>query len=273
MKRAVIVGPGVMGETLGGAYRQMFPSGELIYLSPPSPRRSELAQRFGAEEATYPHEVGGTDWLLLALKPQKAMLVLPTLRPLLLPHTVVLSVMAGISLHHMETALHHLKLVRSMPNTPGRIGAGITVWTAIGLTNRELDEIGSFLKGMGETLYVEEESYIDMATALSGTGPAYVFLFMEALMDAGVHMGLPRHIAEKLVVETIAGSVAYYRRNPKGAAILRHEVTSPGGTTAEAVYRLEKAGFRPALSRAVWAAYQRALALRPPLSIEELQSK
>lgn len=104
-----------------------------------------------------------------------------------------------------------------------------------------------------------------MATALSGTGPAYVFLFMEALIEAGVHLGLPRHLTGKLVVETLQGSVAYDQRVGRGAALLRQEVTSPGGTTAEALYYLEKAGFRPALSRAIWAAYQRALALSPPL--------
>jgi pyrroline-5-carboxylate reductase len=104
---------------------------------------------------------------------------------------------------------------------------------------------------------------MDMATALSGTGPAYVFIFMEALIDAGVHIGLPRHLAEKMVVATLRGSVRYYEVAQKSIATLRHEVTSPGGTTAEAMYRLEKAGFRPALSRAVWAAYQRALSLSP----------
>ncbi|MCX7763855.1 MAG: pyrroline-5-carboxylate reductase [Bacteroidia bacterium] len=261
--RAVIVGPGVMGETLGGAFRRAYPHEELIYLGPVSPRRSELARRYAAGEATHPSEIGAVDWLILALKPQKAAQVLPMLRPLLHKETLVLSVMAGITLGHLRQALAHSKLVRCMPNTPGRIGAGITAWTAQNLEDEEKATVERFLEGMGTSLYVEEEIYVDMATALSGTGPAYVYLFMEALMDAGVHMGLPRHLAEKLVVETLRGAVAYYDKNPRGAAALRHEVTSPGGTTAEAIYHLEKAGFRPALSKAVWAAYQRALALRP----------
>ena len=151
------------------------------------------------------------DWVFLTLKPQTAVRVLPTLRPLLLPHSVVLSV----------------------------------------------------LSALGEVIWVEEERYMDMATALSGTRPAYMFIFMEALIDAGVHMGLPRHLAEKMVVATLRGSVRYYEVAQKSIATLRHEVTSPGGTTAEAMYRLEKAGFRPALSRAVWAADQRALSLSP----------
>ena len=97
-----------------------------------------------------------------------------------------------------------------------------------------------------------------MATALSGTGPAYVFLFMEALIDAGVHMGFPRRIAEQLVVQTIKGSVGYYEQSGTHPAALRNQVTSPGGTSAEAMYYFEKAGFRTAISRAVWAAYQRS---------------
>ncbi len=100
-----------------------------------------------------------------------------------------------------------------------------------------------------------------MATALSGTGPAYVFLFMEALIDAGVHMGFPRRIAEQLVLQTIAGSRPSTRRQRRHPATLRNQVTSPGGTSAEALYYLEKAGFRTAISRAVWAAYQRSLEL------------
>jgi pyrroline-5-carboxylate reductase len=119
----------------------------------------------------------------------------------------------------------------------------------------------AILSAMGEEVFVEDESYLDMATALSGSGPAYVFLFTEALIDAGVHMGFPRRIAEQLVLQTIKGSVAYYQGVSRHPATLRNQVTSPGGTSAEALYYLEKAGFRTAISRAVWAAYQRSLEL------------
>jgi pyrroline-5-carboxylate reductase len=105
---------------------------------------------------------------------------------------------------------------------------------------------------------MDEENYLDMATALSGTGPAYVFLFMEALIDAGVHLGFPRHISEQLVMQTIRGSVDYTQSRKAHPATLRNEVTSPGGTSAAALYYLEKSGFRTALSRAVWAAYERS---------------
>ena len=126
---------------------------------------------------------------------------------------------------------------------------------------------------MGDEIFVEDESYLDMATALSGNGPAYVFLFTEALIDAGVHMGIPRRIAEALVLKTLKGSASYYERAARHPAALRNQVTSPGGTSAEALYYLEKAGFRSAISRAVWAGYQRSLELgkEKPIHIPEVQ--
>ena len=117
------------------------------------------------------------------------------------------------------------------------------------------------LRALGEELWVEEEKYVDMATALSGTGPTYVFLMMEALIDAGVHMGFPRRIAEQIVLQTVSGSVAFARDSGKHMAELRNMVTSPGGTSAEAIYQMEKGGLRTVLSRAVYAAYQRTQVL------------
>jgi pyrroline-5-carboxylate reductase len=123
------------------------------------------------------------------------------------------------------------------------------------------------LEAMGEEVNAEEESQLDMATALSGSGPAYIFLFMEALVDAGVHMGFPRRVAETLVTQTILGSVSYYKKNGIHLAQLRNQVTSPGGTSAAAIYYLEKAGFRTAISRAIWAAYERSLELGKGLNV------
>jgi pyrroline-5-carboxylate reductase len=114
------------------------------------------------------------------------------------------------------------------------------------------------LAALGQEIFVEDENLLDMATALSGTGPAYVFLFMEALVDAGVHLGFPRRISEALVLQTLRGSVEYYAQKKDHPAHLRNEVTSPGGTSAAALYYLEKAGFRTAISRAIWAAYERS---------------
>ena len=131
------------------------------------------------------------------------------------------------------------------------------------MSEDQMEMTRRILGALGDEVYVEEETYLDMATALSGTGPAYVFLFMEAMVDAGVHLGFPRRIAEQLVAHTVRGSVDYYakRDDPVHLARLRNEVTSPGGTSAAALYYLEKAGFRTAISRAIWAAYERSMEL------------
>jgi pyrroline-5-carboxylate reductase len=177
------------------------------------------------------------------------------------PHALVLSIVAGAPIAKIAGGLKHEIIVRSMPNTPAQIGEGITVWTASPqVTEDQRGMSRQILSALGQEIFVEEEYYLDMATALSGTGPAYVFLFMEALVDAGVHLGFPRRIAEQLVTQTVRGSVDFYLRREDTAhlAHLRNQVTSPGGTSAAALYYLEKAGFRTALSRAIWAAYERS---------------
>jgi pyrroline-5-carboxylate reductase len=145
-----------------------------------------------------------------------------------------------------------------MPNTPAQIGMGITAWTAADAVDREQRERAKAILGaLGEELEVDEESLVDMATALSGTGPTYVFLLMEALVDAGVHLGFSRRVAEQLVLRTVEGSAAFARQSGRHLAELRNMVTSPGGTSAAAIYELEKGTMRTVLSRAVYAAYVR----------------
>jgi pyrroline-5-carboxylate reductase len=117
------------------------------------------------------------------------------------------------------------------------------------------------LSSLGDEIYVDDEDYLDMATALSGSGPGYVFLLMEALIDAGVHMGFSRRVASQLVFQTMRGSVEFAEQSGKHVAELRNQVTSPGGTTAEALYHMEKGGLRTVISRGIWAAYQRSIAL------------
>jgi pyrroline-5-carboxylate reductase len=173
---------------------------------------------------------------------------------------------AGATIDKISQGLKHNAVVRSMPNTPAQIGEGITVWIASPSVNESQKETARTILGaLGKEVNVDDENYLDMATALSGTGPAYVFIFMEAMIDAGVHMGFSRRVSEELVVQTLRGSVDYYQAvNQKSSvhvAALKNQVTSPGGTTAEALYYLEKAGFRTAISRAIWAAYQRSLEL------------
>jgi pyrroline-5-carboxylate reductase len=146
-----------------------------------------------------------------------------------------------------------------MPNTPAQIGQGMSVWMSTSeVEPRQREQAQMILRALGEEIAVDDEDYLDMATALSGTGPAYVFLFMEALIDAGVHLGFSRRVAQQLVLQTLQGSVAYARQSNLHPAELRNQVTSPGGTSAEALYQLEKGGLRTVLSRAIWAAYQKS---------------
>src|SRR4029077_20263869 len=148
--------------------------------------------------------------------------------------------------------------VRSMPNSPAQIGEGITVWMpAPSVHTNQREQARGMLGALGEEVQADNEDQLDMATALSGTGPAYVFLFMEALVDAGVHLGFSRRVAEELVLRTVEGSAAFARRSGRHLAELRNMVTSPGGTSAAAIYELEKGTLRTVLSRAVYAAFVR----------------
>ncbi|MGH9915971.1 MAG: pyrroline-5-carboxylate reductase family protein, partial [Pyrinomonadaceae bacterium] len=156
----------------------------------------------------------------------------------------------------------HSSVVRAMPNTPAQIGQGTTVWTSTqAVSSVQHAQVQAMFGALGFQLHVEEERMIDMATALSATGPTYIFLVMEALVDAGVHLGFSRHVAQELVEKTMLGAVLFARESHKHPAELRNMVTSPGGTSAEAIYQMEKGGLRTVLSKAVWAAYQRAVAL------------
>ena len=263
-KKIAFIGPGVMGEAMiAGLLRQKLARPEsLMAAGPRTERGRELHAKYGIQTTTdNAAAVSTADVVVLSVKPQRLSEVMKGLRTIR-PEALVISIVAGASMKKIGAALKHKAIVRSMPNTPGQIGEGITVWTASGETSQQQREVARLIIGaLGREIFVEDEGYLDMATALSGTGPAYVFLFTEALIDAGVHMGFPRRIAEELVLQTIKGSVGFYEQAGRHPATLRNQVTSPGGTSAEALYYLEKAGFRTAISRAVWAAYQRSLEL------------
>jgi pyrroline-5-carboxylate reductase len=263
-KKIAFIGPGVMAEAMiAGLLNEKLAKAENIVASGPRDERgSELHKKYGIQTTTdNASAISQADVVVLSVKPQRLSEVMKGLKGI---HSdaLVLSIVAGASIQKIGTGLKHKAVVRSMPNTPGQIGEGITVWTASKEVTEEQQQIARAMLGaLGEEVFVEDESYLDMATALSGSGPAYVFLFTEALIDAGVHMGFPRRIAEQLVLQTIKGSASFYERAGRHPATLRNQVTSPGGTSAEALYYLEKAGFRTAISRAIWAAYQRSLEL------------
>lgn len=263
-KKITFIGPGVMAEAMiAGLIRQELARPENILASGPRENRGQrLREKYGIQSTTdNASAASDADVVVLSVKPQRLTDVMIGLHKIR-SDALVLSIVAGATIQKISKTLKHNAVVRSMPNTPGQIGEGITVWTASKGTSEEQQEMARQILGaLGDEVFVEDESYMDMATALSGTGPAYIFLFTEALIDAGVHMGFPRRIAEQLVLKTIRGSVDYYYQAERHPATLRNQVTSPGGTSAEALYYLEKAGFRTAISRAVWAAYQRSLEL------------
>ncbi len=266
-KQIVFIGPGVMAEAMiAGLIRQAVASpGSITAAGPTLVRLDHLMDHYGIQTTENNASAADDgDVVILSVKPQRLDKVLSSMRGHIKNDALVLSIVAGASIGKISSGLDHSRVVRSMPNTPAQIGEGITVWTASQEVSEQQRQMTCQILGaLGQEVFVEEETYLDMATALSGTGPAYVFLFMEAMVDAGVHMGFPRRIAEQLVSQTVRGSVDYYQKHEENIhlARLRNQVTSPGGTSAEALYYLEKAGFRTAISRAIWAAYERSVEL------------
>ena len=261
-QKIAIIGPGVMGEAIFSALLQngICQADNITVSGPDEARNKLLTEKYAVKSTTVnAEEVKNADIVVLAVKPQKFQQALKPIKGQIKESSLILSIIAGININTLINAAGHDKVVRAMPNTPARIAKGITAWTAsVSVSSGQLDLTKELLTALGEEVFVDDENYLDMATALSGTGPAYVFLFMEAMIDAGVHLGLPRRISEQLVKETIKGSVQYYESNHEHPAKLRNDVTSPGGTSAEALYYLEKAGFRTAISRAVFAAFERS---------------
>jgi pyrroline-5-carboxylate reductase len=230
---------------------------------PRAERREELVRTYGIRTvADNAEAVAGADVILLAIKPQMLARVGRELQPHLRDEQLVLSVIAGATTAALEGFLGHRRIVRSMPNTPARLGRGMTVWYATPETSADQRaEASTLLRALGAELEVDDERFVAMATAVSGTGPTYVFLVMEALIDAAVHLGFPRHVAHDLVVETLEGSTFFAKQSGDHPAVLRNMVTSPGGTSAAALHELESGRLRTVLSEAVWAAYRRTVEL------------
>ncbi len=261
-KALAFVGSGTMAEAMIQVLvdkRRALPA-HICASGPRLERAQELHRRCGVIGCTDNREaVEAADLVVLSVKPQVVPTVLEELRGLIFPGGLVLSIVAGVNIGTIATGLQHRAVVRAMPNTPAQIGQGMTVWTASPhVTPGQREEARAVLEVMGREIYVEGEEMLDMATAVSGTGPTYVFMMMEALTDAAVHLGFSRRVASQLVTHTVLGSANFARQSDRHLAELRNMVTSPGGTSAEAIYQLEKGGLRTVLSKAVWAAYQKS---------------
>jgi pyrroline-5-carboxylate reductase len=271
-KTIATVGSGVMAEAMifGLLNGKMVEPGQIVASHPRAERRAALATTHGIRTvASNVEAIEGADVVILAVKPQMLAKVGREIGPHLHDGQVVLSVLAGPTSTALVLALGHDHVVRAMPNTPARIGAGMTVWYATPATTAEQRaQAKALLSALGAELEVEDEKWVAMATAVSGTGPAYVFLVMEALIDAAVHLGFPRHIAHDLVIETLEGSTRFAKSSGDHPAVLRNMVTSPGGTSAAAIHELESGRLRTVLSEAVWAAFRRTVELGDQLEAQ-----
>lgn len=266
-----IIGAGVMAEAMIAALlADRLPPGNVVASHPRRERRDALAAKHGIQAvARNPEAVDDAQIVVLAVKPQMLAGVMKELAPALRDGQVVLSIVAGATLRSLSSGLHHAAVVRAMPNTPAQIRRGIAVWSASPACSVEQRDLArAVLRALGDEKEVADEEFVAMATALSGTGPTYLFAVMEALIDAGVHLGFPRELAHDLVAATLVGSAEFAARSELHPAQLRNAVTSPGGTSAAAIYELEKGRLRTVLSDAVWAAYRRTQELGDRLERE-----
>ena len=266
------VGSGVMAEAIiAGLIADRAVAPERLSASHPRRERREvLAERHGIHPVAANRDaLTDAEVVVLAVKPQMLGRVMRELRGRLNPDQVVVSIVAGATIRTLVDGLQHAAVVRAMPNTPSQIRRGMTVWSASdACAARQRDMARAVLRALGDEREVADEAFVAMATALSGTGPTYLFAVMEALIDAGVHLGFPRELAHDLVVETLVGSAEYARQSELHPAQLRNAVTSPGGTSAAAIDELEKGRIRTVFSDAVWAAYRRTLELGERLDAE-----
>lgn len=257
--RIAFIGGGVMAQAIIAGVKDAGLETSIIVGEPFEVRRESLKNDLGVEVTSSNREaVAGADIVVLSVKPQQLDAVANELKSALKASQTVLSIMAGVKMHSIGLKLEHSKLIRVMPNTPAQIRKGISAWTASDdVDEATIEFVASMLKAVGDELKFSDEKNIDIATALSGSGPGYVFLFIEALTDAGVELGLPVHVARHLASQTVLGSAALQRESGKHPAELRNMVTSPGGTTAAGLAALENGGFRATIADAVRTAFER----------------
>ena len=255
----MLVGAGKMGLALARGWLDAgLPPNHLVLVDPaPGPAALQLAEDYGL---TLNADASGLlpNVLVLAIKPQIVDPVMESLQPSVGPHTLAISIVAGIDIARLSRGLDMERVVRTMPNTPAQIGKGITgavAGGAVGAEDRETAE--ALLRAAGPVIWFDDETQLDAVTAISGSGPAYVFHLVEALAAAGRTLGLPDAIAEQLARQTVIGSAALLEADPATPAVLRQNVTSPNGTTAAALAVLME-GLTPLITRTAEAARKRS---------------
>ena len=263
-----ILGAGVMGETLlSGLIRAGRRTEDLLVGEKRSDRAAELEERYGVSTVTNVEAAQKADTLALVVKPQDMGDLLAEIAPTVRPGQLVVSLAAGITTAFIETRLPEgVAVVRVMPNTPALVDEGMAAISRGSHCDEEhLLEAESLLASVGRVLRVPERQ-LDAVTAVSGSGPAYIFFVVESMIEAGVHLGLPRGTAAELVVQTVVGSAKLLRETGEHPTVLREQVTSPGGTTAAAVRELEDHKVRAAFLTALEAARDRSRALAEGIS-------
>jgi len=258
--KVAIVGGGVMGEAILGAAlgQAVFRAEDVTVIEKLESRRDILYTTYGVHVAGDYDAMADAGLVILSVKPQEMQSVSGRLRP----EAVLLSIMAGVTIASLSKAFGHDRIVRVMPNTPTAVKEGMSGWTATPAVNPDQrDYVQRLLGAIGREIYFDDEKKLDMVTAVSGSGPAYVFLFIEALTEGGVAIGLPRAAAEELAIQTVYGSALYARESGRSAAELRAAVTSPAGTTVAGLLELEKSAFRAAVIDCVRAAHARSVEL------------
>ena len=261
--KIAFIGGGVMAEAIIGGIlaAKLTPPEDISIGEPVEARRDYLTRTHGIRAySDNVAAISGADLVVLAVKPQSLSEVLVSVGNVLEASQTLASIVAGAT---MNTLLGGLMgqgaVIRIMPNTPAQIGAGMSVWTATNAVSQPMrDAVGDILRTLGEEIYVPDEKLIDMSTALSASGPAYVFLFIEALIDAGVYLGMARDMARQLAIQTVLGSTQLVERTGKHPAELKDMVTSPGGTTIAALRTMESEGFRAAVMEGVIAAFDKS---------------
>jgi pyrroline-5-carboxylate reductase len=264
-RRIALVGAGAMGEALAAGLLRAGVAAQRLRAADPDPARrkaleEERGVRCGADAA---EAVAEADLVILAVKPGVVAGVLEALAPLgpdLLVRPLWISIAAGVTLAELAAGLPRgARLVRAMPNTPALVGEGATAYvTNPEATSADRAAARALFESVGMAWEAPDESLLDAVTGLSGSGPAYVFVMLEALADAGVRMGLPRDAASALATQTVLGAAHLVRQSGRHPAALKDQVASPGGTTIAGLERLEARGFRAALFEAVAAATRRS---------------
>jgi pyrroline-5-carboxylate reductase len=256
--KAAIIGGGVMGEAiLAGALAEgVLNRADVTVCEKVSARAEYVRSTHGVAVTSDANEaMAGADLVVLCVKPQD----LGTVKGSVPGSALILSIMAGVTCATIQTAFGHDRIVRAMPNTPAAIRAGVSAWYAMPAVSAEQRETArTLLSAVGKELTVDSEAKLDMVTAVSGSGPAYVFLFIEAMVEGAVAVGLTRAQAEELVLQNLYGSARYAIESGRTAADLRAQVTSPAGTTAAGLLELEKGSFRATVIECIRAAYRRA---------------